>query len=131
MRDPNATAFRSGVAFRARTATVRTMAFEYQETSRFFAQVANESVVAAEAELGALGAYGTRPVYQGILFCADPQALYRINYCARLITRVYAPLASFACRDAKSLYKAAYAVEWEALFSPEQTFAVTATVCSK
>jgi putative N6-adenine-specific DNA methylase len=104
------------------------MAFEYQETGRFFAQVANESAVAAEAELCALGAYGTRPVYQGILFCADPQALYRINYCARLITRVYAPLAGFACRDAKALYKAAYAVEWEALFSPEQTFAVAATV---
>ena len=104
------------------------MTFEYQDTHRFFAQVANESAPAAEAELQALGADRTRSIYQGILFHADPQALYRINYCARLITRVYAPLTSFACKDPKVLYKRAYEVEWEAVFSPEQTFAVTATV---
>jgi len=104
------------------------MTFEYQDTHEFFAQVANESAAAAEAELQALGANRTRPIYQGIVFNAEPQALYRINYCARLITRVYAPLAGFACRDPKALYKRAYALEWEAVFSPEQTFAVTATV---
>ena len=104
------------------------MTFEYQDMHQFFAQVANESVAAAEAELQSLGADRTRPIYQGILFNADPQTLYRINYCARLITRVYAPLTGFACHDSKVLYKRAYALEWEALFSPEQTFAVTATV---
>ena len=104
------------------------MTFEYQDTHQFFAQVANESAAAAEVELQALGADRTRPIYQGIVFIAGPEALYRINYCARLITRVYAPLASFACRDPKVLYKRAYALEWEAIFSPEQTFAVTATV---
>jgi putative N6-adenine-specific DNA methylase len=104
------------------------MAFEYQQTRQFFAQVANEVAAAAEVELAGLGAEGIRLQYQGILFRAEPAALYRVNYCSRLITRVYAPLAHFVCRDAKTLYKAAYAVEWEAIFSPEQTFAVVATV---
>ena len=104
------------------------MAFEYQDRNQFFAQVPNECAEAALAELQALGASRTKPVYQGIVFQADRPALYRVNYCARLITRVYAPLASFACHDPKALYKRAYALEWEAMLSPEQTFAVTATV---
>jgi len=106
----------------------QSVTFEYQETHWFFAQVANESAGAAQTELHRLGADRTCPMYQGIQFQAGPEALYRINYSSRLITRVYAPLVRFACEASQVLYKRAYAVEWEAVFSPDQTFAVTATV---
>ncbi len=80
------------------------------------------------AELLALGAEDPAPVYRGIHFTADRAALYRINYCARLITRVLAPLISFQCHSTNYLQKTARKIPWPDLFGPHQTFAVFATV---
>lgn len=100
----------------------------YQTTQTYFAQVAESFKDLAEAELAGLGARELRPVYRGVFFRAEAAVLYRVNLESRLVTRVLAPLAEFRCRDAEELYRRVRELDWPALFSLSQTFAVEATV---
>lgn len=81
-----------------------------------------------EQELIELGAKNTKISYRGIYFEADNSILYRINYTARTISRILAPLKNFYCRDGKSIMKAAEEVEWEKIFSVDQTFSINSSV---
>lgn len=92
----------------------------------YFAQIADGLEAIGAAELAELGAGDVRPVRRGIHFRADRSSLYRINYCARLITRVLAPIKSFACPDAAAIYRAARSIDWGRYFGLDQTFAVFA-----
>ena len=100
--------------------------FDYQKNNTYFAQIADGLETAGAAELVALGATNARSVRRGIHFGADRAALYRINYGARLITRVLAPLRSFACPDADAIYRAGRSIDWPLFFDPDRTFAVFA-----
>jgi len=102
--------------------------FSYQHNQRFFAQLTDGTEEVATAELLSLGAADVKPGYRGVYFSADSAALYRITYCAAVITRVFAPLFSFDCHSAKYLYKRAREVDWPALFPVDRTFAVFANV---
>jgi putative N6-adenine-specific DNA methylase len=104
--------------------------YEYQKSSRFFAQAADGLEVLVAAELERLGATDTSPGYRGVYFCADHRALYRINYTSRIATRVLAPLLSFDCHSAKYLYKTARSIEWADFFRDGDTFAVFANVAN-
>ncbi len=104
--------------------------YRYQETQRYFAQVADDTKDIAEKELHTLGARETSPTYRGIYFTASPKVLYIINFHARLITRVLAPLTSFSCHSDRYLYKRAMEIEWQDFLDPTQTFAVFATVAN-
>ena len=81
-----------------------------------------------EEELRELGAANTRVTYRGVYFRADAEALYRINYSSRLLSRVLAPLLTFRCPDANTLRKTAERIRWEEFFSINQTFAITASI---
>ncbi|WP_319409313.1 THUMP domain-containing protein [uncultured Desulfosarcina sp.] len=98
-----------------------------QTHNAYFAQIADGLESIGAEELTELGAIDTRPVRRGIHFMADRSSLYRINYCARLITRVLAPIQSFACPDAAAIYRAAQRIDWTRFFSLDQTFAVFAS----
>ena len=102
--------------------------FAYQEDGRFFAQVARGLEELARAELEELGAGEIEIAGGGLHFHCDAAGLYRVNYCSRLVTRVLAPLAAFPCPSDQALYEAARALDWEALLTPENTFAVFANV---
>jgi putative N6-adenine-specific DNA methylase len=103
--------------------------YKYQEYSRFFAQIAGGSEELGAAELEELGATETSPAYRGVYFNADHEALYRINYCARLPTRILAPLTSFMCHDADYLYRIAREdVDWSDFLDVGRTFAVFANL---
>ena len=103
--------------------------YKYQEYSRFFAQIAGGSEELGAAELEELGAAETSPAYRGVYFNADHEALYRINYCARLPTRILAPLTSFMCHDADYLYRIAREdVDWSDFLDVGRTFAVFANL---
>ena len=102
--------------------------FSYQQDGRYFAQVARGLEEPAKAELEELGANDVEIADSGLYFHHDAAGLYRVNYGSRLVSRVLAPLASFACFSEQALYDAAHAVPWEDLFSLEQTFAVFANV---
>ncbi len=100
--------------------------FEYQRWNRFFAQIANGIEELGVQELKELKATNIKPVYRGIYFEADKYTLYRINYMARIITRVIAPLISFQCHSTKYLYKTAKNINWDNILNLKQTFAISA-----
>ena len=102
--------------------------FAYQKNCRYFAQVPGAVETPAQKELKALGALDIVEGFRGYYFTADDAALYRINYQARLITRILAPLVSFECRNRNDLYRAGSGIDWLKIFSPKETFSVVANV---
>ena len=102
--------------------------FAYQKDGRFFAQAARGLDELVRSELAELGAQDIEIASGGLHFRADAAGLYRINYCSRLVSRVLAPLASFACSSDTMLYDAARTLDWQMLLSLEKTFAVFANV---
>ena len=104
--------------------------FAYQKTGRFFAQVADGFDDLVREELARLGAVDVKPAYRGVWFGADKEALYRVNYRSRLLTRVLAPLISFDCHSAGYLYKTGFSIEWPSLFGADETFAIDATTAN-
>lgn len=100
---------------------------DYQKNETYFAQIADGLEEIGLGELAELGAVDARPVRRGIHFKADRAALYRINYCTRLSTRILAPLKTFVCPDAEAIYRAARDIDWTLFFNLDQTFAVFAS----
>lgn len=102
--------------------------FDYQYTNRYFAQMAGGLEEFGAGELEVLGAREIRAAFRGAYFTADRTELYRINYCARFIMRILAPLVTFQCHSDRYLYNKAREIPWPALFGPDQTIAVSANV---
>ncbi|KAF0153319.1 MAG: putative N6-adenine-specific DNA methylase [Ignavibacteria bacterium] len=102
--------------------------FEYQKSSRYFAQVPGMMESLCEVELQELGAVNTKVSYRGVYFDASVEELYKINYTSRMISRVLAPLKTEYCEDAKQLIKIAQKIRWEELISLNNTFAITSSV---
>lgn len=102
--------------------------FLYQQNRRFFAQVAHGLEEPAAEEIRRLGGRDIRPTPRGVHFEADRAALYRVNYCGRLLSRVLAPLAVFPCRSTEALYRQVKALPWGELLDPEGTLAVSANL---
>jgi len=102
--------------------------FQYQLNHRFFAQVPEGIEELAGQELEALGAERVRTAFRGVYFDAGQAELYRVNYGARLSTRILAPLLTFRCHSENTLYRKAKEISWEKIFSPHQSFAVFANV---
>jgi putative N6-adenine-specific DNA methylase len=102
--------------------------YSYQKNNRFFAQIADGMEELGVEELTRLGAEEVKPTFRGLYFSADKEALYRINYTARIISRVLAPLMTFDCHSTDYLYKTARTIPWTDLFSLDKTFVISATV---
>ncbi len=102
--------------------------YQYQQTKRYFAQIAGGLEPAGIEELTTLGARKISEAYRGAYFNANPATLYRINYQSRLATRILAPLLEFDCHSDRYLYKTAREVKWSDFMDPYSTFAVFANV---
>ena len=102
--------------------------YEYQQSGRYFAQLADDIKDIAEIELLELGAVDTSHSYRGVYFNADQESIYRINLHSRLINRVLAPLKTFDCHSDNYLYKVGKQIRWENFLNSEQTLAVFASV---
>lgn len=102
--------------------------YDYQKNNIYFAQVPGMMEGLCEQELIELGAKNSKTSYRGIYFEADHPTLYKINYTARTISRVLAPLKSFYCNNANAIMKTAEQIEWEKIFSLDQTFSITSSV---
>lgn len=102
--------------------------FEYQQTNRFFAQIAGGLEDLGVEELSQLNANNIEPTFRGTHFEADHPSLYRINYNSRYLTRVLAPLITFHCDSPQILYNKGKSINWTALFSVDHTFAIFANV---
>lgn len=103
--------------------------YEYTRKG-FFAQVTGKMEELCEEELKELGATETSITYKGIYFKAAPRDIYRINYTARLLSRVLAPLVIFPCHNAGALIKKAAKIQWEDFISLDKSFAITSSVAS-
>lgn len=104
------------------------MTFEYQQTNRFFAQIAGGLEPLGAEELAQLGADQIETIFRGIHFRAAADVLYRINYGARCLTRILAPLLTFPCSNPQQLYEGAKSINWSSLLSVDETFAIFANV---
>ncbi len=102
--------------------------FIFRETKRYFAQTHKELGEISSAELKELGATDCKVSYNGVYFSASDEILYKINYMAKTISRIFAPLTAFTAHTEKELYKRCFNTEWETFMSPEKTFSVTASV---
>jgi len=100
----------------------------YQQHRRFYAQTAGGIEEVAGNELKRLGATRVQTSKRGVVFTADPEALCRINYRARLISRVLAPLVEFPAHTPEDLYLGAKRVDWTRLMTLDQTFGIFANV---
>lgn len=102
--------------------------FQYQQTHSYFSQTPGGLESLAAGELKALGCRDIKKAHRGLYFKADPATLYGVNYQARLVTRVLAPLTSFQCRNRDDLYRAARSIDWGACFTVNNTFGIFANV---
>ncbi len=102
--------------------------FKYEEHEEYFAVVQRGLEEIALEELEELGAESCRTVFCGVKFKADRAVLYKINYCVRTVSRILAPLVSFACHSEKVLYSRVKDIEWERLLKKNGSFAVFASV---
>ncbi len=102
--------------------------YQYQQTGRYFAQIAGGLEEEGADELRSLGATAADVAYRGVYFEADTQTAYRANYCSRLATRVLAPLLTFDCHSDRYLYKTARDIRWTDFIAADDTFAIAANV---
>lgn len=102
--------------------------FEYQQHSKFFAQVAGSMEDLGAAELKEFGAKEITPVYRGVHFKTDLSHIYRINFQSKFISRILAPLITFDCHSTKYLYSTALKIEWDKLLNNNKTFAIYSNV---
>ncbi len=100
--------------------------YQYQQHNQYFAQIAGGFEELAGLELRELGAKAIKPDYRGFHFEADPETLYRINYKARLLIRVLAPLVTFDCHSDKYLHLTAMKIDWSQFMTVQDTFAINA-----
>ncbi|HPY75597.1 MAG TPA: THUMP domain-containing protein [Planctomycetota bacterium] len=106
------------------------MMYQYQETERYFAQVAPDMQTFVVDELQEAGVEDIKPVYLGVYFKATQKQLYILNYTSRMIIRILAPLIEFPCKDPDELYEQVKKIEWKDFLSLDNTLAVFATLAN-
>lgn len=79
-------------------------------------------------ELESLGFKKVRKGSSGVYVSKSMDAVYKINYCSRIASRVLYPLIQFPCRDKDELYRFASRIQWGRYLKITQTFAIDANV---
>ncbi len=79
-------------------------------------------------ELTQLGFAPSSTGFRGVHVPYSLEAIYTINYCSRLASRVLLPLIKFECRDQKDLYTYASKIDWPLYIPKGKTFAIDAHV---
>lgn len=104
--------------------------FEFENNHQYFAQCPGMMEELAIKEIKEFGVKEIQSQYRGFYFKTDPEHIMRINYRARLLARILAPLVTFDCHSEKYLYKTARTIEWDKLLVPEETFAIFSNVAN-
>lgn len=76
------------------------------------------------SEIALLGGTNVTKGTRVVSFEGDKELLYRVNFQARTALRVLVPFCEFNARDEDQLYEGAYSVDWTALLSITDTFAI-------
>ncbi|MBB6478938.1 bifunctional 23S rRNA (guanine(2069)-N(7))-methyltransferase RlmK/23S rRNA (guanine(2445)-N(2))-methyltransferase RlmL [Spirochaeta isovalerica] len=80
------------------------------------------------SELESFGATDIKQQKAGVAFKGTLEAAYRTCLWSRIANRVLLPLREFSIEDKDQLYKGASLIRWENIISPDDTFAVSATL---
>lgn len=80
------------------------------------------------SELEEFGFQKIRKSYRGVYVEGGIEAIYRINYCSRLASKVLMPIARFHCGGKEDLYRKAAKIDWSLYLSLGKTFAIDANV---
>ncbi|PKH24254.1 bifunctional 23S rRNA (guanine(2069)-N(7))-methyltransferase RlmK/23S rRNA (guanine(2445)-N(2))-methyltransferase RlmL [Enterobacterales bacterium CwR94] len=89
-----------------------------------FASTARGLEELLKTELEALGASDCQVVQGGVHYQGDDRLLYQSLMWSRLASRILLPLSECNVYSDLDLYLGAIAIDWTAMFDPEQTFAV-------
>ncbi|MGK5595540.1 MAG: THUMP domain-containing class I SAM-dependent RNA methyltransferase [Parachlamydiaceae bacterium] len=101
-------------------------------TYTLFVSCASHLEPLLKEELLQLGYPDVKETYRGVFVNQVPfEAIYEINYCSRLASRVLVPLKKFICTNRESLYQNVHELSWRNYFKKAQNFAVDATVDPK
>ncbi len=79
-------------------------------------------------ELTEIGADDAEVIHRGVSFRGDQAVLYKANYLIRSAIRVLKPIGVFEVSDDNQLYDKVRKINWENIFSLDQTFKVNAHV---
>ncbi len=79
-------------------------------------------------ELTRLGLKDLRKGFRGVFAPVSMHAVYLVNYCSRIATRVLCPLKPFSCRNRNDIYNAAREIPWFKFLDEKKTFAIDANV---
>ncbi|KAF3363194.1 putative RNA methyltransferase slr0064 [Chlamydiales bacterium STE3] len=83
-------------------------------------------------ELVQLGYPDVKETYRGVFVNeVSFDAVYHINYCSRLASRVFLPIKKFFCSNRQDLYENVYDLSWKQYFRKAHSFAIDATVDPK
>jgi putative N6-adenine-specific DNA methylase len=82
-------------------------------------------------ELRNLGAIDVKPGVRSVSFEGDTGFMYKANLSLRTAIKIIKPIQSFKVMDEGDLYKKIYAMPWDHYLSPDDTFAIDATVYSE
>jgi putative N6-adenine-specific DNA methylase len=82
-------------------------------------------------EIKNIGGKNIEVLTRAVKFTGNKELLYKSNIYLRTALRVLVPIANRNVRSNKDIYKIAKTFKWEEIFSPEQTFLVSAVTNSK
>lgn len=102
--------------------------FQYQKKNRYFALTQRGLEETSKEEIEELGGTDCKISFRGLYFSASVKNLYKINYMAKTISRILAPLRTFPLHNEDEIYKKGYKIEWEKFLDPGSTFAVFSSV---
>ncbi len=87
-----------------------------------------EDILAEELE--SLGAIEIKIRKRAVLFQADMETFYKVNYLSRLASRFLRPVMSFRASSYEELYDEMNSIDWPSIFHHDQSFAVSSVVKS-
>lgn len=97
-------------------------------TLTLFVSCASHLEPLLKEELIQLGYPDVNETYRGVFVNnVSFEAIYEINYCSRLASRVLLPMKKFICRNREDLYHNVYNLRWKSYFKRAKTFAIDAT----
>ncbi|MDX9811883.1 MAG: THUMP domain-containing protein [Bacteroidales bacterium] len=83
-----------------------------------------------EKELLSLGARDTVTGNRAVVFSANLETLYAVNYGSRTAMSVLMPISEFSISSSDDLYRRASGIAWEKYLNPDDTFSVVPVVNS-
>ena len=101
------------------------------ENNEFVAKTFHGLEEVLAEEIKNIGGENIEILTRAVKFTGNKELLYKSNIYLRTALRILVPIANRNVKSNKDIYKIAKTFKWEDIFSPEQTFLVSAVTNSK